>query len=82
MTLTSSIAGLRGLVGVAHYTAAKHGVVGLMRSLAKELAPHNVRVNTVHPTNVDTLMIQTRWCAASSAPISRTRRAKNLLPQR
>ena len=56
--LTSSIAGLRGLVGVAHYTAAKHGVVGLMRSLAKELAPHNVRVNTVHPTNVDTPMIQ------------------------
>ncbi|MDI9915115.1 mycofactocin-coupled SDR family oxidoreductase [Rhodococcus sp. IEGM 1379] len=58
MTLTSSIAGLRGLVGVAHYTAAKHGVVGLMRSLAKELAPYNVRVNTVHPTNVDTPMIQ------------------------
>lgn len=58
MILTSSIAGLRGLVGVAHYTAAKHGVVGLMRSMAKELAPHNVRVNTVHPTNVDTTMIQ------------------------
>jgi SDR family mycofactocin-dependent oxidoreductase len=56
--LTSSIAGMRGLVGVAHYTAAKHGVVGLMRSLAKELAPHNIRVNTVHPTNVDTPMIQ------------------------
>ncbi|MBC7302632.1 MAG: mycofactocin-coupled SDR family oxidoreductase [Nocardia sp.] len=58
MILTSSIAGLRGLVGVAHYTAAKHGVVGLMRSLAKELAPHHVRVNSVHPTNVDTPMIQ------------------------
>ncbi|MEV0685859.1 mycofactocin-coupled SDR family oxidoreductase [Nocardia sp. NPDC050378] len=58
MILTSSIAGLRGLVGVAHYVAAKHGVVGLMRSLAKELAPHHVRVNTVHPTNVDTPMIQ------------------------
>ncbi|MFC9790671.1 mycofactocin-coupled SDR family oxidoreductase [Rhodococcus sp. NPDC127528] len=58
IVLTSSIAGLRGLVGVAHYTAAKHGVVGLMRSLAKELAPHRVRVNTVHPTNVDTTMIQ------------------------
>src|SRR3546814_18897043 len=57
MTLTSSIAGLRGLVGVAHYTAAKHGVVGLMRSLATELDPHNVRVNTVHPTKVETLMI-------------------------
>jgi len=58
MILTNSIAGLRGLVGVAHYTAAKHGVVGLMRSLACELAPHNVRVNCVHPTNVDTPMIQ------------------------
>ena len=58
MVLTSSIAGLRGLVGVAHYTAAKHGVIGLMRSLANELAPHNVRVNCVNPTNVDTPMIQ------------------------
>ena len=58
MVLTNSIAGLRGLVGVAHYTAAKHGVVGLMRSLANELAQHNVRVNCVHPTNVDTPMIQ------------------------
>ena len=56
--LTSSIAGLRGLVGVAHYAAAKHGIVGLMRSLSNELAPHNIRVNTVHPTNVDTPMIQ------------------------
>lgn len=58
MILTNSIAGLRGLVGVAHYTAAKHGVVGLMQSLAKELAPRNIRVNCVHPTNVDTPLIQ------------------------
>lgn len=58
MVLTNSIAGLSGLVGVAHYTTAKHGVVGLMRSLAHELAPHNVRVNCVHPTTVDTPMIQ------------------------
>lgn len=58
MVLVSSIAGLRGLGGVAHYTAAKHGMVGLMRSLAHELAPHRVRVNTVHPTNVDTPLIQ------------------------
>lgn len=56
--LVSSIAGLRGLLGVAHYTAAKHGVVGLMRSLAHELAPHGIRVNSVHPTNVDTPLIQ------------------------
>lgn len=58
MILTNSIAGLRGLVGVAHYAAAKHGVVGLMQSLAKELAPHNIRVNCVHPTSVDTSLIQ------------------------
>lgn len=56
--LVSSIAGLRGLAGVAHYTAAKHGVVGLMRTLAIELAPHHVRVNSIHPTNVDTPLIQ------------------------
>jgi (+)-trans-carveol dehydrogenase len=38
--------------------AAKHGVVGLMRTLAQELAPHSIRVNTVNPTQVDTDMIQ------------------------
>ena len=65
VVLVSSIAGLRGLVGVAHYTAAKHGVVGLMRSLAQELAPQHIRVNSVHPTNVDTPMIQN--AAVSSA---------------
>jgi SDR family mycofactocin-dependent oxidoreductase len=65
VVLVSSIAGLRGLVGVAHYTAAKHGLVGLMRSLAQELAPHRIRVNSVHPTNVDTPMIQN--AAVSSA---------------
>jgi SDR family mycofactocin-dependent oxidoreductase len=68
MVLTSSIAGLRGLPGVAHYTAAKHGVVGLMRSLAKELAPHGIRVNTVHPTNVDTPMIQNAAVRLSFRP--------------
>lgn len=58
IVLVSSTAGLRGLMGVAHYTAAKHGVVGLMRTLAMELAPHGIRVNSLHPTNVDTPMIQ------------------------
>lgn len=58
VVLVSSIAGLRGLIGVAHYTAAKHGVVGLMRSLAHDLAPHGIRVNCVLPTNVDTPLIQ------------------------
>ncbi|WP_342661417.1 (-)-trans-carveol dehydrogenase (plasmid) [Rhodococcus ruber] len=57
LILTSSSAGLAGLANLAHYTSAKHGVVGLMRSLAVELAQHNIRVNTVHPANVDTDMV-------------------------
>ena len=43
---------------IGHYTAAKHGVVGLMRTLALELAPDMIRVNSVHPTGVNTDMIQ------------------------
>jgi (+)-trans-carveol dehydrogenase len=57
IVLTSSAAGLKGYANIAHYTAAKHGVVGLMKTLAQELAPHRIRVNTVNPTQVDTLMI-------------------------
>ncbi|MBX6387546.1 MAG: mycofactocin-coupled SDR family oxidoreductase [Frankia sp.] len=56
--LVSSVAGLRSYAGVGHYVAAKHGVVGLMKTLAQELAPHRIRVNTVNPTQVDTPMIQ------------------------
>jgi (+)-trans-carveol dehydrogenase/(-)-trans-carveol dehydrogenase len=58
MILTSSMAGLRGYQGIAAYSAAKHGVVGLMRVLASELAPHSIRVNSVHPSQVNTPMIQ------------------------
>ncbi|HZE65917.1 MAG TPA: mycofactocin-coupled SDR family oxidoreductase [Sporichthyaceae bacterium] len=57
MILTSSIAGLYAFAGIGHYTAAKHGVVGLMRTLAVELAPHGIRVNSVHPTIVNTDMV-------------------------
>lgn len=57
MVLISSVAGTKGLPYNAHYTAAKHGVVGLMKSLANELGPQNIRVNTVNPTNVDTRML-------------------------
>ncbi|WP_433503159.1 mycofactocin-coupled SDR family oxidoreductase [Pseudonocardia halophobica] len=58
IVLVSSIAGLAALPNVAHYTAAKHGVTGLMRSLAVELAPYGIRANSVHPTTVDTPMVQ------------------------
>jgi (+)-trans-carveol dehydrogenase len=56
--LTSSTAGLQALPNTGHYNSAKHGVVGLMRTLALELAPAMIRVNSVHPTAVDTDMIQ------------------------
>jgi SDR family mycofactocin-dependent oxidoreductase len=52
----SSAAGLKGTPLHLPYTASKHGVVGLSRALANELAAQNVRVNTVHPTGVETGM--------------------------
>ena len=54
--LTSSVAGLKGLPFLVPYVASKHGVVGLMRGFAAELAKDNIRVNTLHPTGVDTPM--------------------------
>jgi SDR family mycofactocin-dependent oxidoreductase len=58
IVLTSSTAGLKGTPNTIHYTAAKHGVVGIMRTLANEFGKQSIRVNTVHPTGVDTVMIQ------------------------
>jgi SDR family mycofactocin-dependent oxidoreductase len=54
---TSSTAGIKGVPFLAPYVAAKHGVVGIARTMANELAVHNIRVNTVHPTGVDTPML-------------------------
>ena len=58
IVLTSSISGINGVGGPTRaglaYTASKHGVVGLMRSYANILAPHSIRVNTVHPTGCNT----------------------------
>ena len=56
IVITGSTASLRGYPGISHYAAAKHGVVGLMRSLAIELAPHRIRVNCVLPGGVRTPM--------------------------
>ncbi|BBX12331.1 putative short-chain type dehydrogenase/reductase [Mycobacterium novum] len=52
--LTSSVGGLKAYPHTGHYIAAKHGVVGLMRTFAVELGQHFIRVNSVHPTNVNT----------------------------
>lgn len=65
---TSSIGGLKGIQNVAHYVSAKHGIVGLMRTLANELGEYRIRVNTVHPTNVDTIMIQNPGTYGMFAP--------------
>lgn len=58
IVITSSTGGSRGIPNSAHYVAAKHGVVGLMRDVANEVARFNIRVNTVHPTGVNTTLIQ------------------------
>jgi len=61
IVLTSSTAGINGIGGPSRgglgYAAAKHGLVGLMRSYANNLAPHRIRVNSVHPTGVNTPMV-------------------------
>ena len=60
IVFTSSTAGLKGFGGAQAgglgYAASKHGIVGLMRTLANALAPQSIRVNTVHPTAVNTMM--------------------------
>ena len=57
LILISSVAGLKGQPFLAPYVASKHGVVGIMRMLANELAAKSIRVNSIHPTGVDTPML-------------------------
>jgi SDR family mycofactocin-dependent oxidoreductase len=57
IVLTSSFSGEHGIAHTAHYTAAKHGVLGLMRTLANEVGSHMIRVNAIMPCNVGTDMI-------------------------
>jgi NAD(P)-dependent dehydrogenase (short-subunit alcohol dehydrogenase family) len=55
--ITNSASGLVGTPNMGHYAATKHALVELMRTAALELAPYNIRVNSVHPTAVDTDMV-------------------------
>jgi SDR family mycofactocin-dependent oxidoreductase len=81
--LTSSTAGLMAMENLAHYVSAKHGVVGLMRTLALELAPDMIRVNSVHPTSVNTDMIQNAATYAVFAPdLEEKDRTKERLAER
>jgi SDR family mycofactocin-dependent oxidoreductase len=88
IVLTSSIAGLWASPGVAHYVASKHGVTGLMKSLAIELGEHNIRCNAVHPGTVQTDMVVnepglamvTGRTGATLADAAATMQAYNTLP--
>jgi SDR family mycofactocin-dependent oxidoreductase len=57
VVITSSLGAIYAHENTAHYSAAKAGLVGFMKVLAKELAPHSIRVNTIHPTTVATDMV-------------------------
>ncbi len=89
IVIVGSTSGLRGTANTAHYTANKHAVVGLMRTLANELGAQNVRVNTVHPGAVGTAMVLNeatfaRLCPElenpTAADAAKVLAARNLLP--
>ena len=56
MIAISSVAGLKSLPAQSHYSAAKHGIVGLTKAAAIELGPFRIRINSIHPWGVDTPM--------------------------
>lgn len=79
IVFTASGLGLRGSPRVSLYAAAKHGVIGLMRSLAAELGPQGVRVNAVCPGIVDTPAVREMWGDGTDAALARFR-GGNLVP--
>ena len=88
IVLISSAAGLAGVgsadAGSVGYAAAKHGVVGLMRVYANLLAAQNIRVNSIHPTGVETPMINNEftreWLAKMVAQTDHAAGLGNALP--
>lgn len=70
ITMTSSVAGLHPYAGIAQYNAAKYGVVGLMKTMALELAPMGIRVNSVNPSAVRTDMIMNETIMKNFVPES------------
>ena len=68
IVITSSMAGLKGSMGIIGYAAAKWGVVGMAKSLALELAPYKIRVNAINPTNVNTPMLDSEMMRKAFRP--------------
>ena len=58
IVLTASVAGVKVIPFESHYVASKHGLIGLMRTLAVELAPYGIRVNAIAPGGVSTAMAE------------------------
>lgn len=76
----SSVAGLRGMARLSHYAASKWGLVGLTKSWAIELAPHGIRVISIHPTGVNTPMNDGLAALEGATPLQIAERsAGNLL---
>lgn len=81
--ITNSVCGLKGMRNIGHYVAAKHGLVGLMRTLALELGSDMIRVNSVHPGGVDTDMIHNAGCYGVFAPeLEEPERTREVVAQR
>jgi NAD(P)-dependent dehydrogenase (short-subunit alcohol dehydrogenase family) len=81
--ITSSVVGLTSAAGIAGYATAKHAQVGLMRTLAKELAPHGIRVNTVHPGPIDNDFQHRVEVAATGATVDEAMELfNNMIPLR
>jgi NAD(P)-dependent dehydrogenase (short-subunit alcohol dehydrogenase family) len=87
--IISSTNGIRGTANTAHYTATKHALVGLARTLANELGPRGIRVNTVHPGPVATPMVLNEEMFrrlrpdlddSTAADAAQVLQARNLLP--
>jgi SDR family mycofactocin-dependent oxidoreductase len=77
----SSVAGLRGMARLSHYAASKWGLTGLTKSWAIELAPYGIRVNSIHPTGVNTPMNDGLAALEGMSPSAIAERsAGNLLP--